>query len=126
MAARARGNRTVKRMSGPPPPAGSAAGRRTLAPSSRQEGTGCERPRCVPVSPPRMSKNQPAQEGSTERRVVDVDDTSLLLALTGPQSELLKLIARETGAEVGQRGNSILLSGQSAQVDLAERFLAET
>jgi phosphate starvation-inducible protein PhoH and related proteins len=80
----------------------------------------------VPLSAPRMSKNQPAHEGATERRVVDVDDTSLLLALTGPQSELLKIIARETGAEVGQRGNSILLSGYAAQVDLAERFLAET
>jgi phosphate starvation-inducible PhoH-like protein len=62
----------------------------------------------------------------TERRVVDIDDTGLLLALTGPQSELLKTISRESGAEMGLRGNSIFLSGPAAKVQLAERFLRET
>jgi phosphate starvation-inducible PhoH-like protein len=67
----------------------------------------------------------PTNEG-VERRVVEIDDTGLLLALTGPQSELLKTISRESGAEMGQRGNSIFLSGPAAKVQLAERFLHET
>ena len=57
---------------------------------------------------------------------MEVDDTALLLALAGPQNENLKLLAQGTGAEVGQRGNAILLSGTEEQVELAERFLAET
>jgi phosphate starvation-inducible protein PhoH and related proteins len=65
-------------------------------------------------------------DGAVTRRVVEVEDTTVLLALTGPQNGLLKLLGRETGADVGQRGNSILLSGTSEQVDLAERFLSET
>ena len=67
----------------------------------------------------------PTNEG-VERRVVEIDDTGLLLALTGPQSELLKTISRESGAEMGQRGNSIFLSGPASKVQLAERFLHET
>jgi len=65
-------------------------------------------------------------EGGAERRAVEIDDTGVLLALTGPKSELLKIISREAGVEVGQRGHAILLEGSAAALDLAERFLIET
>ena len=37
---------------------------------------------------------------------VEIDDTAVLLALTGPRSERLKVIERELGIECGQRGNT--------------------
>jgi phosphate starvation-inducible PhoH-like protein len=57
---------------------------------------------------------------------LEVDDTKVLLALSGRDSEKLKAIERETGVSVGLRGNTILLEGNAVDVALAERFLAET
>jgi phosphate starvation-inducible protein PhoH and related proteins len=57
---------------------------------------------------------------------LEVDDTRVLLALAGRDSEKLKAIERETGVSVGMRGNTILLEGNAVDVALAERFLAET
>lgn len=56
---------------------------------------------------------------------VEVSDTAVLLALTGPRNELLKLLEEETGIVVGLRGNSILLAGDTERVALAERFIGE-
>src|SRR5258706_3573363 len=56
---------------------------------------------------------------------VEVPDTAVLLALSGPNSELLKVLGEETGVGVGLRGNSILLAGELERVALAERFLGE-
>ncbi|MFO0659497.1 MAG: PhoH family protein [Polyangiaceae bacterium] len=66
-----------------------------------------------------------ASEPHITRRSVQVEDTSVLLALTGPRGDLLRVLARETGAEVGQRGNMILLAGALERVELAERVLTE-
>jgi phosphate starvation-inducible PhoH-like protein len=57
---------------------------------------------------------------------LEVDDTRVLLALAGRDSEKLKMLERETGVSVGLRGNTILLRGNAVDVALAERFLAET
>jgi phosphate starvation-inducible PhoH-like protein len=57
---------------------------------------------------------------------LEVDDTGVLLALAGRDSEKLKILERETGVSVGLRGNTILLEGNAVDVALAERFLAET
>jgi phosphate starvation-inducible PhoH-like protein len=57
---------------------------------------------------------------------LEVDDTGVLLALAGRDSEKLKILERETGVAVGLRGNTILLEGNAVDVALAERFLAET
>jgi phosphate starvation-inducible PhoH-like protein len=57
---------------------------------------------------------------------LEVDDTRVLLALAGRDSEKLKMLERETGVSVGLRGNTILLEGNAVDVALAERFLAET
>src|SRR3954470_17897761 len=56
---------------------------------------------------------------------VEVADTAVLLALSGPHNELLKVLGEETGVGVGLRGNSILLAGDAERVALAERFIAE-
>ena len=67
-----------------------------------------------------------ARPGGPARRTVEVDDTALLLALAGPQNQNLKILARETGVEVSQRGNTILLAGDGPETELAERFLVQT
>src|SRR3954452_24259691 len=56
---------------------------------------------------------------------VEVADTAVLLALSGPHNGLLKVLGEETGVGVGLRGNSILLAGDPERVALAERFLGE-
>src|SRR5690242_15964306 len=56
---------------------------------------------------------------------VEVADTAVLLALSGPHNELLKVLGEEAGIGVGLRGNSILLAGDPERVALAERFLGE-
>src|SRR5689334_6033808 len=56
---------------------------------------------------------------------VEIDDTTVLLGITGPRSERLKILERELGLEVGLRGNTIFLRGTAENVALAERFLAE-
>ena len=54
---------------------------------------------------------------------LEVDNTAVLVALTGPQSRLLGELARQTGAEVSLRGNVIYVSGAEHDVRVATRFL---
>ena len=61
-----------------------------------------------------------------ERRAVEVEDTALLLSLAGPQNVHLRQLSEACGIDVGQRGSTILLSGDRAAVDVAERFLVDT
>lgn len=56
---------------------------------------------------------------------LEVESTSVLLALSGPRSQLLGELARQTGAEVNLRGNTILLSGDEPDVRVAHRFLSD-
>jgi phosphate starvation-inducible PhoH-like protein len=56
---------------------------------------------------------------------LEIDDTGILMGLSGPQNERLKVIERELGLEVGLRGHTIYLRGTAASVAVAERFLAE-
>ncbi len=55
---------------------------------------------------------------------IEVENTSVLLALSGPQSRLPGEVARHSGADVSLRGNTILLSGTETDVRLAHRFLS--
>jgi phosphate starvation-inducible protein PhoH and related proteins len=66
-----------------------------------------------------------AADGVTASSELEVDDTGVLIALTGPNSDKLKVLEREVGVAVGTRGNKILLEGKAADVALAERFLVE-
>ena len=65
----------------------------------------------------------PSGEGASAE--IEVADTAVLLALSGPNNELLKVLGEEAGIGVGLRGNSILLAGEPGRVALAERFLGE-
>jgi len=56
---------------------------------------------------------------------IEVESTQVLLALSGPQSNLLTEVARQSGAEVSLRGNTILVAGDPDDVKLAERFLRD-
>jgi len=56
---------------------------------------------------------------------LEIDDTAVLLALSGPRNEKLKQLEREANVEVGLRGQTIFLKGQPDDVAIAERFLAE-
>jgi phosphate starvation-inducible PhoH-like protein len=56
---------------------------------------------------------------------IEVEDTSVLLALAGPRNDRLKILERECGVDAALRGNRILIGGDAVAVALAERFLAE-
>jgi phosphate starvation-inducible protein PhoH and related proteins len=56
---------------------------------------------------------------------LEVDSTPVLMALAGPQSALLSEVAKESGAEISLRGNTIYLAGDEADVRLAFRFLSD-
>ena len=56
---------------------------------------------------------------------VEIDDTTVLMGLTGPRGDRLKAIERELSIECGLRGNTIFLRGRAESVALAERFFAE-
>jgi phosphate starvation-inducible PhoH-like protein len=55
----------------------------------------------------------------------EVEDTSVLMALSGPQSSLLGEVSKQSGAEVSLRGNVIYLSGEEGDVQIAHRFLSD-
>jgi phosphate starvation-inducible PhoH-like protein len=71
---------------------------------------------------PKVDPSEPVRASSE----VEIDDTSILLALVGPQNERLRILEREARIAVGLRGNCIRLEGDAENVALAERFLAET
>jgi len=62
---------------------------------------------------------------SLQKRSVEIEDTSVLLALLGPQNEYLKVLADQLKMQVASRGNAILLGGTDECVSLAERVLLE-
>ncbi|HEY3665835.1 MAG TPA: PhoH family protein, partial [Polyangiaceae bacterium] len=55
----------------------------------------------------------------------EVDNTQILMQLTGPQSNLLAEVARQSGAEVSLRGNVIHFLGSEHDVRLAHRFVRD-
>ncbi|MDH5671375.1 MAG: PhoH family protein [Myxococcales bacterium] len=56
---------------------------------------------------------------------VEISDPDLLMAVTGPSNERLKLFERGCGLSAGVRGDVIHLQGSAEAVGLAERVLAE-
>jgi phosphate starvation-inducible PhoH-like protein len=56
---------------------------------------------------------------------LELDSTSVLMALSGPQSNLLVEVARQSGAEISLRGNVIHMLGAEGDVRLAHRFLCD-
>jgi phosphate starvation-inducible PhoH-like protein len=75
-----------------------------------------------------MPRLVPETETLTEMKPVsevEIDDTTVLLGLTGPRGERLKALERELSIECGLRGNTIFLRGAPPSVALAERYLSE-
>ena len=56
---------------------------------------------------------------------VEVSDVDLLLRLTGPRGDFLRLIGDATGASMGMRGDTIRLQGTPEAVANGQRVLAE-
>jgi phosphate starvation-inducible PhoH-like protein len=76
-----------------------------------------------------MARTEPAiaravLEGNVSADV-EVTDPTVLLRLTGPSNQYLKIIEREVRAVMGLRGNTIRIQGTAQAVSLAERVLAE-
>ncbi len=70
-------------------------------------------------------QNQPDTSAAPFSANLEVDNTSTLLALSGPQGALLGTVARESGVDVSLRGNVIYLSGSEGDVVVARRFLSD-
>jgi len=56
---------------------------------------------------------------------VEFDDNDLVQALCGSHNENLKLVERRLGVSVGQRGAHLLVAGEPAAVQLAQKLLRE-
>jgi phosphate starvation-inducible protein PhoH and related proteins len=59
------------------------------------------------------------------RAQLEIDNTSVLLALTGPQNAVLDELARQSGTEVSVRGNVIHVAGPEEAVRVVQRFLVD-
>ena len=76
--------------------------------------------------PPHMPRPAPHIADSVKATSeLEVDDQDVLMEICGPRNERLDLLHRESGVEVGLRGQTIFLRGEAEAVALAERFLAE-
>jgi phosphate starvation-inducible PhoH-like protein len=81
----------------------------------------------APASAPAVAAT-PAATSSTasstpETASIDIESQEVLMALTGPHSQILSEVAKVSGALVNLRGNTILLSGPAGDVQVAGRFL---
>ncbi len=56
---------------------------------------------------------------------IEIENPKVLMALSGPHGQLLSELAKQSGALVNVRGNTILLSGQESDVQVAGRFLED-
>ena len=56
---------------------------------------------------------------------LEVESTSVLLALSGPQQNILAELAAQSGTDVSLRGNTIHVSGSEQDVRVAQRFLSD-
>lgn len=54
---------------------------------------------------------------------IEIASPKVLMAISGPHSQLLGEVAKQSGALVNLRGNTILLSGTESDVSVAGRFL---
>ena len=73
----------------------------------------------------RLQSADRGKKAGTVAADVEVADTGLLLALTGPEARRLSILEQEFGIEAGLRGNTIRLKGAEGDVRKAERALAE-
>src|SRR5512145_1204070 len=73
-----------------------------------------------------LSQSSRMQEIETPHRAsLELESTSVLLALTGENNRLLNEVSRQSGASVNIRGNTIYISGTKDDVGVANRFLGD-
>ncbi len=73
----------------------------------------------------RTPKEAPPLNPEPHSANIEVDNPKVLMAITGPHSQLLGEVAKQSGALVNLRGNTILLSGNEGDVRIAGRFLED-
>lgn len=56
---------------------------------------------------------------------LEVENVSLILAIAGPQGQMLAEIARASGADINLRGHTIFVCGEEARVRTAHRLLLQ-
>ncbi|MBK8996794.1 MAG: PhoH family protein [Myxococcales bacterium] len=76
-------------------------------------------------SPPSLSQSRSYESASRRTASIEVESTSVLLALSGPQNVLLAEVSRQSGAEVSLRGNVLYVAGEEDDVRVAQRFLTD-
>jgi phosphate starvation-inducible PhoH-like protein len=75
---------------------------------------------------PRLAPDSDGRPGDVKATSeVEIDDTAVLVGVTGARGERLRAVERELGIECGLRGNTVFLRGAAEAVAVAERFLAE-
>jgi len=74
---------------------------------------------------PSLSQSRDLESASRRTASIEVESTSVLLALSGPQNVLLDEVARQSGASVSLRGNVIYVAGDEDDVRVAQRFLTD-
>ena len=72
-----------------------------------------------------LSQSRSIEGSPSHRASIEVESTSVLLALSGPQHSLLGEVSRQSGAEVSLRGNVLHIAGEEADVRVAQRFLVD-
>jgi phosphate starvation-inducible PhoH-like protein len=74
----------------------------------------------------RSARAEPPGDGkAVVTSEVEIDDTTVLMGLSGPRNERLKVIERELGIECSLRGSTIFLRGAAESVAVAERYFTE-
>ena len=68
---------------------------------------------------------EPAVAGEPVTSDLEVNDTDLLLRLTGPNGKDVAAIEREYGIAVGVRGNTLMLRGSAEAVEVAQQGLTQ-
>lgn len=64
-------------------------------------------------------------EQAVHTETLEVESPAILVALCGPSMALLGEVSRESGALVNLRGNTIYISGDKLEVQVAHRFLSD-
>lgn len=70
--------------------------------------------------PVKLNAEQPQHSAN-----IEIENPKVLMAISGPHSRLLGEVAKQSGALVNLRGNTILLSGEEDNVRIAGRFLED-
>jgi phosphate starvation-inducible PhoH-like protein len=65
------------------------------------------------------------EDGTITAVEIELTDPGLLLRVAGPSSTHLRILEKELGVGIGQRGHSIHVQGSTESVRLAERILAD-